>query len=457
MKVSGYYILTLIFVYLLTGQLQAQDESFYEDLLREEVEVENPVYKPVIAGGIGMFGFLGDVKNNQGNPFFGMPGYKVNISTFVDNNHYVKANFYFITGSVVANERSYNNLQRNLNFRSDINLFGVNLNYGFGHFVKGTKKITPFVSTGIEIMQFNSKADLLNSEDISYHYWSDGTIRNLPESQNLTEIPSILRRDYSYETDLRDEVDWGYGEYEQQAIVIPVDIGLDFTITDRIMIRAGASVHYTFTDYLDHLAPDNNQNIKANNLHDMFTYTYVTFHFDLFSEAKTYTVEKLFADYEFDYTLFEDEDNDMVFDHADECPDTPLNVAVDSLGCPYDDDNDGVPNYRDQEKNTPEGAYVDENGVELSDDELIALLDNSTAVNRKEIDLYIQNIESITYSKYFGISNLQIPDKFKQVDLDNDGYISFDEVLDTIDDFFDFQSTLTTEDIYELNEFFFAQ
>jgi hypothetical protein len=51
----------------------------------------------------------------------------------------------------------------------------------------------------------------------------------------------------------------------------------------------------------------------------------------------------------------------------------------------------------------------------------------------------------------------QIPQKFTKVDSDKDGYISFDEILDEIDDFFDFKTDLTSDDIYELNDFFFAQ
>ena len=52
---------------------------------------------------------------------------------------------------------------------------------------------------------------------------------------------------------------------------------------------------------------------------------------------------------------------------------------------------------------------------------------------------------------------MPLPAKFKSVDLDGDGYISFDELLKAIDDYFDFSSTLSSKEIYELQDFFFEQ
>ena len=50
-----------------------------------------------------------------------------------------------------------------------------------------------------------------------------------------------------------------------------------------------------------------------------------------------------------------------------------------------------------------------------------------------------------------------IPDKFRKVDSDADGYISFQELLKTNDDYFYEKSTLKPEEIYELNDYFFTQ
>ncbi|MDA8404598.1 MAG: outer membrane beta-barrel domain-containing protein [Desulfobacteraceae bacterium] len=57
-----------------------------------------------------------------------------------------------------------------------------------------------------------------------------------------------------------------------------------------------------------------------------------------------------------------DSDRDGVPDYKDECPNTPMGVAVDAKGCPLDSDMDGVPDYKDECPNTPKGAHVDTRG-----------------------------------------------------------------------------------------------
>jgi OOP family OmpA-OmpF porin len=69
---------------------------------------------------------------------------------------------------------------------------------------------------------------------------------------------------------------------------------------------------------------------------------------------------------------YTDSDGDGVWDHLDQCPDTPKGVKVDEKGCPVlkfepvvvpmDSDGDGVYNDVDQCPRTPKGAQVDERG-----------------------------------------------------------------------------------------------
>jgi outer membrane protein OmpA-like peptidoglycan-associated protein/opacity protein-like surface antigen len=63
-----------------------------------------------------------------------------------------------------------------------------------------------------------------------------------------------------------------------------------------------------------------------------------------------------------------DSDGDGVVDHMDECPDTPAGAPVDSRGCPLDSDGDGVADYMDNCPNTPAGAPVDAQGCPLDSD-----------------------------------------------------------------------------------------
>ncbi|MBN2214609.1 MAG: hypothetical protein JW723_10220 [Bacteroidales bacterium] len=449
------------------GTLLFAQEDEFDKLLNEEVENINPVYKPVVGFGAGILNYFGDVKNNAFTPTLGTLGYKVNVASYIDNNHYTRVNFYFMGGKLTGNERSISDLSRNFNFQTEIYTFGINVNYDFDNlFRKKFSLVQPFVAIGIETVIFDSKYDARGSyydpdtrtkvTGWPYHYWTDGTIRNQPEPQANSVI---MERDFIYETPIKD-LDWGLGDYAGYAFSIPFDIGLDMHVSNRITLRVANSFHYTFTDNIDHVSSKNDGTIAGaivgDKKTDWFNFTYVSLHLDLFSSKKMLTIERLFRDVDYDYSiLFGDEDNDLIYDGWDDCPGTPPGARVDSLGCPVDSDNDGVPDYKDDEMFSRSGAFVNDRGVEITEDDLIALLDKSMAVGRNEIDLYIRTPES--YTERPAGKKIPIPQKFKSVDTDKDDYISFDEMLKAIDDYFDVKSTLTASDIYELNNFFFSQ
>jgi len=433
---------------------QVDEEEYLNSLLREEVKVENPVYKPVVGFGMGILNFHGDVRNNNRNPVLGTPAYRLNVATFLDNKHYFKTNFALIIGTLTGNEQSMDSLY-NRNFSSDIISFGLNVHYDFRHFIKKSP-VHPFISLGLENISFNSKTDLTtdwkDQKGVPYHYWSDGTIRNISEKDKGVLTSEIIKRDYKYETDLRS---FNNGDYSQNTFAIPLDIGVDFAVSDRVNLRIGQSYHFTFTQNIDGVSSKNtNPAYKGNGKNDMFTMTYFTLHLDLFSDAKTITINKLFAEVDFDYAMFGDEDNDGVRDLMDKCFGTPPGVAVDSVGCPLDDDKDGVPNYLDKDIHSRVGAMVDNDGVEMDKDKFGATL-NTEAINRREVEVFLMMHRA--QNRYSGKPSQPIPAKFKSVDSDGDGYISFDELLKTIDDFFDFSSRLSSKDIYELQDFFFEQ
>jgi hypothetical protein len=442
--------------------VKAQEDEF-DNLLNEEVENINPVYKPVVGFGVGVLNYFGDIRNTYYSPTMGTLGYKVNLSTFIDNKRIVKADFFFMGGKLNGNERSYTNLQHNFNFQTSIYNFGIDVNYNFDNlYKKKNRKIHPFISLGISTMLFNSRTDSVGhyydpdtklNVEAPYHYWSDGTIRSVSQAAGDPAMSHLMNRDFSYETPLRQH-DFGLGQYAQYAFVIPFDFGFDLQVSDRTMIRVGNSFCYTFSDVIDHVSSKNTSGRIGNKGNDMFNYTYVSFHLDLFSSAKTLKIERLFRDMEFDPMLFGDEDNDGWMDGWDQCPGTPLGVSTDSTGCPVDSDQDGVYDYLDKEPFSRAGAWINDEGVEITEEALIALLDQSMAVNHNEIDFYIRRPDSYSGRKN---GNVPIPDKFKSVDTDNDKYISFDEMLKEIDRYFDFESKLTAGDIYELNTFFFSQ
>lgn len=463
MRLSRTTWLIVIFLLVSGARAMAQEDEL-DRLLNEEVENINPVYKPVVGFGAGVLNYFGDIRNNFYSPTLGTLGYKVNLSTYIDNKRVYRAEFFFMGGNISGNERSFSNPMHNFNFQTSVYNFGFDVNYDFDHFFKKKdRRIHPFVSLGLSTLLFNSRTDSLGryfdtdlgtyQTGIKYNYWSDGTIRNIPEGTGDNSLTHLMSRDFKYETPLR-QSDWGMGQYPQYAFVVPFDFGLDMQISDRMMIRLGNSFCYTFSDLIDHVSSKNTSGRIGKKGNDIFNYTYLSFHLDLFSSAKTLKVERLFRDMEFDPMLFGDEDNDGWMDGWDQCPGTPLGVQTDSTGCPLDTDGDGIDDYLDKEVHSKAGAWVNDEGVTMTEDDLIARLNQSMAVGRNEVDFYLHRAEAYSGGRK---NNLEIPDKFKPVDTDKDGYISFDEMLKEIDRYFDFTSELTAADLYELNNFFFSQ
>jgi OOP family OmpA-OmpF porin len=157
---------------------------------------------------------------------------------------------------------------------------------------------------------------------------------------------------------------------------------------------------------------------------------------------------------EFDESLFDDEDGDFILDIADRCPGTPYGIEVDSTGCPLDMDLDGVPDYLDDEPYSELGAWVDDRGVTITDEEFdkaMSLRDN--AMPRDEVEDYM----TIISGEYRPNTEVTIPEKFQSFDADGDGELSLEELMQAIDQYFDYQQDLDVDEIRQLNDFFFSQ
>jgi hypothetical protein len=466
-----YKKLTFAAAVVLTGitPLAAQFDENEDDesaisLLTHTDTVKNPVYMPVVGIGTGYFAYHGELKDAYRSLTVGKPGIRVNIASYIGETHRLRANLVFLTGSVYGSQRTIpkglggdgvwnlSDTIHNLNFKSAIYSFGFNLHYSFQPLIKG-KYLEPFVSLGIETMSFNSKADYLDKNGQRYHYWSDGTIRTINEPAGDPNNEFLTQRDYIYETDLRTKNQSGLKKYGNFSFALPVDIGFDINVSDRVTVRTATSLHYTFTDLFDDLAHNSKDaGYRGKKGNDWFTFSYVSLHLDLFSQDKVKVVEELFANADdFDMAMYDDEDNDGIFDGWDECPGTPVGVPVDSLGCPFDKDGDGVPDYLDREISRT-GAVVDEFGVEVTDATIVELLGQS-ALERKDVEAYLSRSQAKKRIR----GSLPIPDKFKSIDKNNDGYISFDEMLKAIDAYFDGTSGFSHADIRDLNSFFFDQ
>ena len=362
MKQQSLY--TLLFSILITCNtaIKAQNDS----ASTKKIEQKKPltITPPTIGLGAGLISFYGDLRDYKyGNPFVSNPVYELYLHQPVTN--YLSFNLYYMFGTVKVEERR---LKRNLNFESELRVSGLSLEYNFDNFLKPKRSFSPFITAGVEMIEFNSKTDLLNGSGSKYNYWSDGTIRNLPENSPGSEFAVEIQRDYVYETDIREARFDGKGLYPERSLAIPVGIGGNVKITNQINLRIASTFHFTFTDMIDGVDRKSTERVggdRANANYDYFLASTIslTYNFRKIDTEADY-VNEVIDFYAYDPS---DYDEDGVIDFMDKCPNTPPNVEVDTLGCPIDSDGDGLADYIDKEINSL-GTTVNFEGIYLTDE-----------------------------------------------------------------------------------------
>lgn len=366
--------LSLLLICVISTSLFAdvQNDSIPKEEEAPKEKKETPkemFYGPTVGLGVGMFKFYGDILDaNYGNPLISNIGYDLHVKQQL--NTFLIAKFYVLFGTVSANERS---AERNLNFRSALRVGGFSLIYNFDQLLPEERIISPFISLGIESVEFHSKTDLYDQYGNEYNYWSDGSIRNISESDPNAANAIIIQRDYEFETDLREMNVDGFGKYAERTFAIPIGVGATMHMTKNLDFTMGTTFHITFSDYVDNITDaSSGDRIGAqagNGGNDKFLMTSFSLSYNFLKHKKAEKIEK-FDDEDVDYLAFdnEDEDGDGVIDFIDECPWTPAGVQVDEKGCPLDNDKDFVPNYKDDELESRDGAVVNRTGVEMTDD-----------------------------------------------------------------------------------------
>ena len=452
MQRSRLYQTFILILISISPLLHAQEQEQDSATVRKD-SLRGFTFKPVASLSLGVMNFYGDVNNSLNLPSIGYYGGALSLSAYLDRQRYYVANFTFLTGNTGGNAYSFSDPEQNLNFETNITAFSFSLEYRFGHLFSPTSLVRPYISIGVESVHFSPKGDLLNEEGLAYHYWSDGTIRDMEQGLPDESLSQIIYRDYQYETDLRlrEQNLFGLGNYNQQTLAFPVEAGFHFRIDQRSSISVGVSYHYTLSDMLDNVAYEGTS-IRGNKGNDSYLYPHVAFHFDLFKPEPPFT--DLFLSGAYDPLMMEDEDNDGIIDWYDRCPFTPARVEVDTSGCPLDGDGDGVPDYLDLEPRTAPGAWVDPDGTTVSEEEFQNRLSvRNNAMKREDVAAYT---DAILWDYMLG-STMEIPDKFKPLDTNGDGELSYEELLRSIDQYFDYQLDLSLEELRELNEFFFSQ
>jgi hypothetical protein len=365
---------------------------------------------PLIGIGAGLTSFRGDVgasNTKTGGAF--RTGYRFGIEQrFLST---LGAELYGVYGKLTVNERS-SLFNRNFttNFLSVGGGLMINLDNDF--ILSRRATLAPYLGVGIMWMSFDPYGDLYDSKDSLYHYWSDGSIRDLPENSPNALSAQYLQRDYTYETRLTDSTN-----YNRSTLGIPLSVGTKFKLIRHMGADFRATYNMTFTDNIDNVRFDRN---------DSWMYLNLSIYYQFNKEEER---ERGKSGKEI---LNEDSDKDGVSDGNDKCPDTPAGVTVNNSGCPPDKDEDGVPDYRDKEPNTPKNTPVDKEGVTTK----LTVLDS---LGNPVPDANC------------------LPEKFRAADKNTDCKITADEIDSVIDDFFDGEGDWTADKISELIDFFFEQ
>lgn len=325
------------------------------------------VFKPKISLGVGMLSFHGDLyAHHYQAPWTAKIGYDLNISQRLYKS--LQLNFNVLFGKLGANEWLNN---RQENFQSEIRAGGLSLLYDFGNFIGDEYRIRPWVSAGVNSFEFLSKTDLYDKSGNKYYYWSDGSIKNMDQSDPNAANAVNLYRDYYYETDIRERNKDGFGKYQERAWAFPVGAGALMKVTDRFDFKIGAQYYFTTTDYIDGITKNSLGTRSGTHQKDNFVYTSFAIQYDLVfkKKAKGDTLPDNYFD-NIDWLAIDngDYDEDGIKDWDDKCHGTPKGVKVDEFGCPFDDDKDGVANHADDELGSPAGSEVNMHGVALTDD-----------------------------------------------------------------------------------------
>lgn len=334
----------------------------------------NELSRPQLEMGVGHLSYFGDVGNLNGIGHTANLNWGYHLSLRNPISESVGLNIFTMFGKIRANERLING---NAEFETKIRMGGIALTYNFAEFLPENRSITPYLSLGFSTFEFAPKADLFDAEGNRYHYWTDGSIRILPQSSPDAnpETTQRLRRDYHFETDLRETRENG-DQYSLRAFTMPIGAGVDLEISPAFTLHMGAEFHLSFTDNLDNISPEYSPSPTQKKGNDHFLYSSLGISYNLkYKKPKTIGTGSDLPSEDLLAIEFADEDDDGVADIIDKCPNTPAGVEINEFGCPIDTDGDGVPDFRDLELNTEKGAPVNSDGIALTDEDFKLMYD----------------------------------------------------------------------------------
>ena len=337
-------------------------EAYAEKMKKpdENDPYQESLYKPMISLGVGTLSFYGDVgdtlngENKMKRLPWSNPGFSYTIRLINPINDFLDVSFYAMFGLTRAVRNSESHLlplgNDGFGFKSSIKSGGITFNYNFNQFLQKGHIVEPYIHLGIESIEYNSEIDINRTDNIPY----DSDLSALTSDGEPLELPK-----------------------NKMAIGIPLEIGAQLHVGNKIKFRVGTAMHFTSTDYIDGIKnsgdPSKLNDIRFGFQRDNLLFTHIAVVYDFNAEKKTPPIDPLMDEISMNLLLEDtiDSDGDGIIDHIDLCAKTLPNTQVDAFGCPVDDDLDGVPNSFDDELITYEGVVVNDKGVTMTDDDFL--------------------------------------------------------------------------------------
>ena len=157
-----------------------------------------------------------------------------------------------------GNDRESGRLDRSLNFLTEVNTaqLGLRLYADNGRLLNYDARFAPFIQVGFGAGMYDAYGDLYDRDGKRYNYWSDGTIRTVPEGSPDAANAQMTVQDGKFETRLTDLATEKGKPGETWFMFIPARVGVKWRICDRFSAELAYAFNWTFTDHLDDVSSD---------------------------------------------------------------------------------------------------------------------------------------------------------------------------------------------------------
>jgi hypothetical protein len=287
------------------------------------------------------------------------------------------------------------------NFRAFFSGADAQLRYSF----RSNNGLSPFVQTGLGYAVFSSFGDRLDAQNRTYFAWSDGSLRNVTESDPGADASEVLTRDHSYETRLNSG---------RSTLYVPFSIGASMKVNKSLSLFASVQVQFLQSDNIDNSTAESGWD-RMQSLQLGINFSPVR------SEKKTKSPKiprpdiKRFDDVDFDALFQSDEDNDGIIDYYDRCLGTPKGAPIDANGCTPDSDGDGYVDFVDAEPDSPADAKVDKNGRAYTDAEIQQQYKDSVGLFVQVLRKVHKGSRPFPVRKYIPIETLKLYEELESL------------------------------------------